>query len=138
MLTILSCCLESVTNASNPSTNVNVTNATLFVRNVQGNILHWVKLHTRTISEAVIAGAVFVASRCWVVLAETAITHTDQAINASPIVDTVSWASSDGVVLCFVVNRRAIAEAAFFSVSERSDITQLRITPLVTVLQVEA
>lgn len=84
--------------------------------------MYWVKLYICIISEVVIVGVVFVVSRCWVVLVEMVIIYIDQVINVSLIVDMVSWISSDGVVLCFVVNRCVIVEVVFFSVSERGDI----------------
>lgn len=87
--------------------NVNATNTALLVREVQSNIFHRVELQTSAIGEAIIAGVMFIG---WVIgRLEFTVTHTDYTVDARPIVQTVSRAGSDAVVLTFVVIARTVS-----------------------------
>ena len=87
--------LEAVTHACDPGANINITDAALLVGNVQSNVFNWVELHTCAVGETVVAG---VCISCASSL-EFTVTNTDYTVDACPIVDAVSWTSSDAVVL---------------------------------------
>ncbi|CGD90181.1 Uncharacterised protein [Salmonella enterica subsp. enterica serovar Typhi] len=67
---------------------------------------------------------------------EFTVTHTDYTVDARPIVQTVSRAGSDAVVLTFIVIARTVS-TIFFGVGEGTDYTQRVVVLLVTILQVE-
>lgn len=79
--------------------NVNVTNARLLVGEVQSNVFDRVELQASTVRETVVAHVSFV--RVAVVL-EFTVTNTYYAVDACPVIQTVSRTCGDAVVLAFL------------------------------------
>lgn len=126
--------LETVAYAHRPSTHIDATDAALLIANVQRNVLDRVKLQACTIGETIIVVMVVVRAVLRVIGVFT-VTQANNAIDASPIVDTVSRASGKAHVLAFVVE--PVVGLAVFQVGEGADHANLAVVKLIAVFKVK-